>query len=224
MKSDAQIQKDVLEQLKWEPILIANEIGVSVKNGVVTLSGQVNSYTKKLAAERSVKRVVGVKALAEDIQIGVSPSYQKTDTEIAAAVLNALKWHTGVDEEKIKIKVEDGIVTLEGEVEWEYQKTSAESSIENLAGVRSVLNFVTIKPKLVPLDVKEKIKSSFQRHASIDARQIKVQVIGAKVILSGKVRSFAEKEDATDAAWLAPGVTAVENKIEIEEEEYAYYE
>lgn len=222
MKSDVQIQKDVLDELRWEPMLAAHEIGVAVKNGVVTLSGQVDSYGKKLAAERVAKNVSGVKALAEDIQIGVSPVYRKTDAEIADAVLQALKWHTAVQDERVKIKVEDGIVTLDGEVDWEYQKTAAKTSIENLIGVRAVLNFITIKPKVIPADVKGKIEASFQRHASLDARQINVLVSGSKVTLKGKVRSFIEKEDATKAAWSAPGVTTVEDKIEIEEEEYAF--
>src|SRR5688572_28588336 len=148
MKSDPQIQKDVMEQLRWEPFLNASQIGVSVKNGIVTLSGQVDSYSKKLTAENAAKKIAGVKAIAEDIQIGVSPSFNKTDAEIAEAVLNALKWHSSVQEEKIKIKVENGNVKLEGEVDWEYQRTSAKSSIENLVGVRSVTNLITLKPKV----------------------------------------------------------------------------
>ena len=132
MKSDNQIQKDVMDELKWEPYLNASDIGVSVKNGIVTLSGQVDTYSKKIAAEKAPKRVAGVKAVAEDIQVGVSPVYSKTDTEIAQAVLNALKWHSAVQEEKIKIKVENGNVKLEGEVEWEYQRNNVKTAIENL--------------------------------------------------------------------------------------------
>jgi osmotically-inducible protein OsmY len=222
MKNDAQIQKDVLEQLKWEPVLTANEIGVAVKNGVVTLSGQVDSYSKKIAAEHATKSVAGVRALAEDIQIGVSPAHKKTDTEIAEAVLNALKWHTSVQEDKVKIKVDDGVVSLEGQVDWEFQKTAARSSIENLAGVRAVFNFITIKPKVTTENVRQKIEAAFQRNASLDARNINVEVMGAKVTLRGKVKSFAEKDEATKAAFAAPGVAMVESKLEIEDEEYAY--
>ncbi|HEY5392708.1 MAG TPA: BON domain-containing protein, partial [Hanamia sp.] len=134
MKTDYQIQEDVMEELKWQPFLNASEIGVAVKNGIVTLSGHVDSYSKKLAAENAAKKVAGVKAVAEEIEVGISPSYNKTDAEIAEAVLNALKWHTAVQEDKIKIKVEDGYVKLEGEVEWEYQRTMAKTAIENLAG------------------------------------------------------------------------------------------
>jgi osmotically-inducible protein OsmY len=222
MKSDVQIQTDVMDQLKWEPFLKASEIGVAVKNGVVTLSGQVDSYSKKLAAENAAKKIKGVKAIAEDIQIGVSPAYRKTDTDIAAAVLNALKWHVAVQEEKVKIKVEDGFVKLEGEVEWEYQRNYAKSAIEHLEGVRSVLNLITVKPKVSPSEVQHKISAAFQRSASLDADKITANVVGSKVILRGYVRSYAEKEDAENAAWAAPGVTSVENNLEIKLLEYAY--
>jgi VCBS repeat-containing protein len=220
MKSDLQIQQDVMEELKWEPFLNASDIGVSVKNGIVTLSGQVDAYSKKIAAEKSTKNVTGVKAIAEDIQIGVSPTHDKTDTEIAEAVLNALKWHTAVQEEKITIKVEDGNVRLDGEVEWEYQRSNAKTAIENLSGVKSVINLITVKAKVLAADVTEKIMDAFHRSATIDAACIKPEITGNKVILRGKVRSVSEKEDAETAAWNAPGVTSVENKLLVDEPEY----
>lgn len=222
MKTDSEIQKDVMEQLKWEPFLNASEIGVAVKNGVVTLTGMVDTYSKKVYAERAAKKVAGVKAIAEDIQVGVSPAYRKTDAEIAEAVINALKWHTQIPDEKLKVKVEDGIVKLEGEVEWNYQRTQAKSAIENLAGVRLVNNFITVKSRITPTDIQQKINAAFQRSANIDASRITAEVVGSKVILKGKVRSFAEKDDAENAAWYASGVTSVESKIEIEEPEYAF--
>lgn len=222
MKTDIQIQKDALDELKWQPFLNSSEIGVAVKNGIVTLTGNVDSYTKKLSAERAAKKVAGVKAIAEDIQIGVSPSYRKTDPEIAEAVFNALKWHSAVPEEKVKIKVENGIVTLEGELEWEYQRVNAGTAIQNLSGVRSVNNLITVKPKLTPFELEQKIRAAFQRHATIDAGKVNVSTIGNKVILTGKVRSLAESEDAEDVVWAAPGVYQVENKLAIEERELVF--
>jgi osmotically-inducible protein OsmY len=224
MKSDYQIQKDVMEELKWQAFLKASEIGVAVKNGVVTLSGNVDSYSKKLAAENAAKKIAGVKAVAEDIEVGISPIYRRTDAEIAEAVLDALKWHTAVQEEKIKIKVEDGNVKLEGEVEWEYQRTMAKTAIENLAGVRFVINLITVKPKISPSDIQEKIIAAFHRSATVDSSKIRAEVEGSKVTLSGTVRSIAEKEDAENAAWFAPGVMSVVNKIEIEVPEYEFEE
>lgn len=224
MKSDYQIQKDVMEELKWQAFLKASEIGVAVKNGVVTLSGHVDSYSKKLAAENAAKKIAGVKAVAEDIEVGISPIYRRTDAEIAEAVLDALKWHTAVQEEKIKIKVEDGNVKLEGEVEWEYQRAMAKTAIENLAGVRFVINLITVKPKISPTDIQEKIIAAFHRSATVDSSKIRAEVEGSKVTLRGTVRSIAEKEDAENAAWFAPGVMSVVNKIEIEVPEYEFEE
>ena len=222
MKTDNQIQENVIDQLKWEPILNASEIGVTVKKGVVTLSGIVDAYNKKITAEKAAKKVSGVKAVAIDIQVGVSPIFKKTDSEIAETVLNALQLHTAVQEERIKVKVEDGMVTLEGKVEWGYQRKAAEMAIENLPGVRDVINMIIVSPAIAGMDVKQKINSAFHRSATIDAEKIRVETIGSKIILNGMVRSLAEKDDAEDAAWSAPGVSAVENKLDIEEEIFAF--
>ena len=222
MKTDVQIQQDVLEQLKWEPILNAAEVGVSVKNGVVTLSGIVDTYAKKIAAESAAKKVVGVRAVAEDIQVGPSPSFRKTDTEIAEAVVNALRWNALVPDDKIKARVEDGTVSLEGAVDWEYQRNAAKSTVESLTGVRRINNYITVKPSVNVSNVKQKISAALIRSATIDSGKITVEVNGSKVILRGTVRSFAEQGDAVSAAWSAPGVTSVENKLELEVEEFAY--
>ncbi|MDR3716402.1 MAG: BON domain-containing protein [Puia sp.] len=224
MRTDLQIQQDVIDQLKWEPVLNAASIGVAVKNGIVTLTGIVDTYFKKITAEDAAKKVAGVKAVAEDIQVGVSPSFRKTDAEIAEAVLNALKWNTLIPDEKIKIAVENGVVTMEGELFWEYQRNAAAIAVGTLAGVKRVNNLITIKSDISvsPSDVRQKIFAAFQRSATIDSGRVSVEVIGKRVILSGKVRSLGEKEDAVYAAWSAPGVTAVENKLSVEEEQLAY--
>lgn len=222
MKTDNQIQKDVLDELKWEPLLNAAEIGVSVKDGIVTLSGEVDSYSKKLAAEHAAKRISGVKAIAEDIQVGLAPIYRKTDAEIASAVVNTLKWHTAVQQEKIKIKVEDGVVRLEGQVDWEFQKNSARTAIEHLLGVKSVINLITLKPRVTSLEISRQISSAFTRNAILDAANLKVSIQGDKVILTGTVNSFAEKEQAEHAAWSAPGVMRVESHLKVVEPEFAF--
>ncbi len=211
-----------MEEIKWAPFLKPSEIGVAVKNGIVTLSGQVDSYSKKMAAENAAKKVAGVKAIAEDIQIGVSHNSNKSDTEIAEAVFNALKWHSGVKENEIKIKVEEGNVRLEGEVEWEFERNYAKKAIENLTGVRSVLNLISVKPKITPSDIKQKISAAFHRSATINAGKISAEITGTTVTLYGTVRSFTEKEDATNAAWNAPGVTNVDCRIAVELPEHAF--
>ena len=219
MKTDAQIQKDVMDQLKWNPFLNASEIGVSVKNGVVTLSGQVDSFSKKMAAERSTKAVMGVKGIAENIQINVSPAFHKTDAEIADVALQSLKWHSAVPNDRIQVKVENGHVTLEGEVDWDFQRTSARKAVENISGVRNVRNNITLKPKITSDDIKNRISAAFHRAASLDANRISVEIVGSKAILRGKVRSYVEKEEANVAAFMAPGITQVEDYLEIIYEE-----
>ena len=215
MKSDERIQQDVMAQLKWNPLLSASEIGVSVRNGILTLSGQLDTYLQKMEAEKEARKVSGVKAIAEDLHVGVSPVNKRTDTEIAEAIVNALKWHTSIPDENIKLKVDDGIVTLEGEAQWAFQRESAGNAVANLADVRSVINDMQVKQKVTPKDVKQKISAAFHRHASIDANNIQVEVAGTKVTLKGRVRSFAEVEDAERAAWSAPGILTVVNELEM---------
>jgi len=229
MKTDSEIQKDVMDELKWEPLLNYTEIGVAVKNGIVTLSGTIDTFGKKVLAEKAAKRVAGVKAVAEDIQVKILTNDKRNDTEIAEAVLNSLKWNYSVKEEKIKVTVEDGWVTLEGEVEWAFQRNAIRLMIEDLVGVVGISNNIKIMPEypskiissLSASEVKRKISSAFQRSATVDSEKIYIGVEGSKVILAGKVRSYVERKDAENAAWLAPGVKSVENRLVIDPEIFA---
>lgn len=221
MKTDSEIQKNVMAELNWEPLLNANEIGVAVKNGIVTLSGRVETYSKKLTAEDVAKRVVGVKAVVVDIDVSIASLGKKTDVDIASAAVSALKWNTSVPDNKIKVLVEDGWVTLEGEVEWEYQSTAAKNAVNNLMSVRGVTNNIKVVSLIKAVDIKNKISAAFLRSATIDADRINISTEGSKVTLKGKVRSYVEKKDAEKAAWLAPGVNKVENNLEIDTEVYA---
>lgn len=222
MRTDAEIQKDVMEELRWELVQHSNEIGVTVKNGVVTLSGVVDSYSRKLEAEHAAKKVLGVKAVAQEIIVKLTDQGKKTDAEIASAVLNALKWHSSIPEDKVQVKVEKGWVTLDGQVDWDFQRVYSKSSVENLEGVVGISNNIKLAPKLKTADVKNKIFAAFHRSATLDSENIQISSEGTKVILSGKVRSFVEKKDAERAAYLAPGVTEVENKLMIDTEVYSY--
>jgi len=216
MKTDLEIQNDVMEELKWEPFLNSAEIGVSVKNGIVSLSGIVDTYAKKITAEKAAKRIDGVKAVAEELEVKLSDSGWRDDIEVAEAILNTLKWQTSVDEDQIKIKVENGWVTLEGTVNWLFEKNKITELVENLLGVRGITCLIKVAPRVPVNEVKRKINSAFHRSATVDASNIHIETTGNKVILTGTVRSLTEKKDAEDAAWMAPGVTEVKNELLVE--------
>jgi osmotically-inducible protein OsmY len=213
MKTDAELQQDVMNELKWEPTIKAAEIGVGVKDGVVTLSGYVDSYVKKWVAERAAARVSGVRAVAEEIQVRLPGSLKRSDEDIAGAVANVLEWNVLVPHDRVKVQVQDGLVTLSGEVDWWYQKNAAEEAVRYLMGVVLFNNQITVKPTVKPLDVKGKIESAFRRNALLDSRRVTVETRGGWVILSGSVRNWAERAEAQWTAWAAPGVSEVENNI-----------
>jgi len=192
MKTDAKLQQDVMKELQWEPTIKAAEIGVAVKDGVVTLSGYVDNYVKKSAAERAATRVFGVRAVAENIQARLPGSLKRSDEDLAGAVANVLEWNVLVPHDRVKVKVQEGLVTLSGEVDWGYQKFAAEEAVRYLMGVVWFSNQITVKPLVKPQNIKDKIVSAFQRNALLDSRRITVETRGGCVILSGSVRSWGE--------------------------------
>lgn len=215
MKSDVQLQRDVIDELRWDPRIGPNEIGVAARDGVVTLTGVVDSTARRHAAITAAERVAGVKALAEDLIVKVPTSLARSDTDIAHAARNALKWNVEVPVDAVKVRVDDGWLVLEGQVDWQYQRATALNCVRSLTGVRGVTNNLTLKPHAFASDVRDRIENAIKRSAELDAKKISVQMLDGKVILRGTVRSWAERQDAEQAAWSAPGVTAVEDQIAI---------
>jgi len=216
MISDLELRQDVLDELEFEPSVNAAHIGVTANRGVVTLTGFVTNYAEKAAAERAARRVKGVKAIAEEIEVRLPSDTKRADDEIAARAVDILKWQVGFPADRIAVKVEKGIVTLTGEVDWQYQRTEAEHVVHKLTGVIGVLNQIRVAAPVRASEVKEKIQKALERSADVEASRITVQTEGGRVVLSGKVRAWYERDIAERAAWSAPGVTEVQDHLTIE--------
>jgi osmotically-inducible protein OsmY len=214
MKTDAQLKSDVMEELRWEPNVTSEDIKVAAHNGVVTLTGSVPFYADKWASERAVRRVEGVKAIAEELDVNRFGMHDRKDTEIATAAVNALRWHVWVPD-SVQATVENGWVKLTGSVKWEFERHSAEEAVKYLSGVISVTNDITLKPAVQPSAVKDSIEKALKRTAEIDAANINVSASGTKVTLTGKAKSWNERAEAGSAAWCAPGVTEVQNDLAV---------
>jgi len=216
MKTDVELRDDILAELKWQPDIDETEIGVIVEDGIVTLSGVVNQYRKKVLANKAAKSVAGVRAIAEDIEVKHGDDYKKTDKEIAKIAVEALEWNASVPKEKIMVFVEDGYIHLSGNVPWDYQRRSAKRTVQNLLGVKGVINNIKIESKVKPQNVEKEIIKALERSANLEAKGIRVQADGHTVQLKGRVHSIKESEEAEKAAYRAIGVREVKNDIVVQ--------
>jgi osmotically-inducible protein OsmY len=215
MRLDSDIRRDVEDELRWDPDIDATDIAVAVNNGVVALTGFVRSYPQRTQAERDAKRVAGVMGVANDIEVRLPVIDQRPDPDIVRDAVSALKSELPYSSENIKVIAKDGKITLEGTVEWNYARERAEKAVKRVRGAKSVTNSITLKPKVAPYEVRRKIEDAFRRSAEIDASRVTVEANGSEVILRGTVKSWAEREEAERAAWAAPGVTRVDNRVTI---------
>ena len=213
--TDKELKQHIQNALDWEPSLDATDIGTSVDEGVVTLRGNVATFSEKMNAERVALRVYGVKALANDLAVHLPTSFERTDTEIAQAALEALKWNAVVPNDRVAVTVANGWLTLSGTLNWNYQKDAAARTVRDLVGVKGVTNNIIVKPQVKLTDVRDKIEAAFKRSAEVDARRIAVVAEDGKVILSGNVHSWTERQEAERAAWAAPGVNHVDDRLTV---------
>ena len=213
MRSDSDIRRDVEGELRWDPDIDATDIAVTVNNGVVTLTGFVRSFMQKYQAEADAKRVAGVVAVANDIEIRLPGVDERPDPEIARDAIQRIKSELPFAWDEIRVVVKSGWVTLEGEVEWNYQRGRAEAAVRRVRGLKGVTNSIEVKPHVAPSEIRRKIEDALRRAAEIDASRITVETVGSEVILRGTVRSWAERQEAERAAWWAPGVSKVDNRI-----------
>jgi osmotically-inducible protein OsmY len=215
MRTDKEIKQDVEAELKWDPDIDATDVGIAVKGGVVALTGYISGYLQKYEAEKAAKRVAGVAGVANDLEVRLPKIDQRPDPDIARDAVEAIKSHLPISCNRIKITVGSGWITLEGEVEWNYQRETAEEAVRAIQGVKGVSNFIQLEPQARPSEIKKKIEDAFRRHAHIDANNIQIETYGGEVVLKGTVRSWIEREEAERAAWAAPGITKVDDRLTV---------
>jgi len=216
MKSDSKLREDITAELDWDPSINPNQIGVAVKDGIVTLTGHLDTYAEKFAVQKALQRVKGVRAIALELDVRLDPSHKRSDTEIADAIETALRWSVLVPNERIQVQVEQGWVTLKGEVEWDYQREAAAKAARGLLGVVGISNTITLRQTASCADVSGRIRAALERQADEDAKKIQVDIRGATVTLQGTVSSWAERAAAYTAAWGAPGISSVINEIKVQ--------